>query len=268
LKISQFIPPIVLNFISKLIKPVEPIWAGTFKTWEEASKQCSGYDDDLILEKCKVSLLKVKNGEAAYERDSVVFDEIQYNWTLLAYLQKIALENSGKLCVLDFGGSLGSTYYQNKDFLSSIRNLSWCIVEQPNFVKCGKEYFEEEKLKFYYTLEECLHHQHPNVLLLSSVMQYLDKPYEWLEKFISLDIQYIIIDRTAFVQGEIDLLTVQKVPKSIYNASYPSWFFAKGKFINALNKYNIVATFDSGFTSSMTINNNDNVHWSGIILKK
>ena len=59
---------------------------------------------------------KVKNGEAVYERDSVLFDEIQYSWGLLAGLEKAALEHDGKLCVLDFGGSLGSTYYQNKQF--------------------------------------------------------------------------------------------------------------------------------------------------------
>ena len=45
----------------------------------------------------------MKNGEAVYERDSVLFDEIQYSWGLLAGLQKAALENDGKLCVLDFG---------------------------------------------------------------------------------------------------------------------------------------------------------------------
>ena len=31
-----------------------------------------------VLEKCKNALLKVKNGEAAYERDSVLFNQIQY----------------------------------------------------------------------------------------------------------------------------------------------------------------------------------------------
>ena len=41
-------------------------------------RMSSGYDSQLILDKVLTSTLKVKNGEAAYERDSVLFDEIQY----------------------------------------------------------------------------------------------------------------------------------------------------------------------------------------------
>ena len=243
------------------------IWTGDYETWAAVAAQASGYDSDVILQKCRNALLKVKNGEAVYERDSVLFNEIQYSWPLLAGLQRAALENKGKLCVLDFGGSLGSTYYQNKEFLNTLDELEWCIVEQKTFVDCGKEYFEEEQLKFYYTLEECILEHKPNVLILSSVWQYLEKPYEWIEKFVALKIPYIIIDRTTFVNSERDILTIQTVPEGIYKASYPAWFFNMDHFKDQFENYAILASFDAHEGYVIHLKNGLTSTYKGFILK-
>lgn len=110
--------------------------------------------------------------------------------------------------------------------------------------------------------------QQPNVLLLSSVLQYLDKPYKWISKFVNINIPYVIIDRTAFCGREEDLLTIQNVPGSIYKASYPAWFFSTSMFTSLQKNYKIIAEFDSGYTPRMTINQKDVVYWTGLILKK
>lgn len=268
--VKAFVPPIIVIVIRKLKNQivVQDIWSGDYASWDEAKKKCTGYDTTLILEKCKNALLKVKNGEAVYERDSVLFDQIDYSFGLLAGLQRAALENNGNLCVLDFGGSLGSTYYQNKGFLNSVKSLQWCIVEQLHFVDSGKKNFENDQLKFYYDLEECMSKHKPNVLILSSVLQYLEKPYEWIEKILGFDISYIIIDRTAFTDADRDILTIQKVPEVIYEASYPAWFFGNGVLNKFTKKYKILARFDNGFTKPTTINSKYKVFWNGIILKK
>ena len=56
---------------------------------------------------------KVKNGETVYERDSVIFDQIEYSWPVLTGLMCAAAQNSGCLKVLDFGCSLGSSNLEN-----------------------------------------------------------------------------------------------------------------------------------------------------------
>ena len=241
-------------------------WSGNYKCWSEAIDQTSGYDSGAILEKCKSALSKVKNGEAVYERDSVLFDEVQYSWPLLAGLQRAALE-SGKLCVLDFGGSLGSSYYQNMEFLNTIEELKWCIVEQKNFVDCGKMDFEDNQLKFYYTVEECIKEQNPNVLILSSVLQYLEKPYEWIAKFVALKIPYIIIDRTPFVNSPRDILTIQKVPEQIYKASYPAWFFNMDDFMKCFKQYVTLAAFNAHEGYIINLENGLTSTYKGFILK-
>ena len=93
IKLKHFVPPIFILIYRKIVPKKEKvgIWAGDFASWEEAQSNCSGYDSDIILEKCRNALLKVKNKEAVYERDSVLFDKIQYSWGLLAGIQKATI---------------------------------------------------------------------------------------------------------------------------------------------------------------------------------
>lgn len=267
--IKQFIPPVLVSVLKKkqTIEEPQSMWSGNYNSWSEVMQHCKGYDDELILEKCKNALLKVKNGEAVYERDSVLFAEKEYSTGLLTVLEKAALQDK-KLCVLDFGGSLGSSYYQNKEMLSDINALQWCVVEQLHFVETGKKYFEDEQLKFYSSIEECLQAQQPNVILLSGVLQYLEKPFEWLEKFISLGIEYFILDRTAFIISEGDLLTVQNVPESIYKASYPAWFFNEEKMLSKFHKSYETLFVQNDFTNSKINIANTTAEWKIAAFKK
>ncbi len=220
--------------------------SGDYRAWHEAVRASTGYDGEIILEKTKVALLKVKNGQAVYERDSVVFDEIEYAWPLLAGLMVVAAQSGGKLDVLDFGGSLGSTYFQNRAFLSRLAKVKWNIVEQPRYVETGKEWFEDKHLKFYLHVEDCLAEAQPNVVILGSVLQYLEHPYDILRGLLKLPCNDIIIDRTPFWNGATDRLCVQHVPPSIYPASYPSWIFSTRRFRSHLHEgWEIVAEFDN-----------------------
>lgn len=246
---------------------ITDLWSGNYRCWNDIKEVSDGYSSSIILEKCKSSLLKVKNGEAVYERDSVLFNEIQYSWPLLAGLQRAALENKGKLCVMDFGGSLGSTYYQNKEFLKLVDELEWCIVEQKEFVDCGKDFFQDKKLKFYYSIEECILKHKPDVLVLSGVLQYLEKPYDWIQKFVALKIPYIIIDRTTFVKSERDILTVQNVPEEIYKASYPAWFFNIDAFESHFKNYSTLASFEAHEGYVIHLENGLTSTYKGFVLK-
>ncbi len=244
--IKNITPPFLYKMFEQKSKQDEYGFFGNYKSWNLALKECTGYDADTILNKTRESALKVKNGEAVFERDSYIFDKIQYSWSLLAGIMKTAADNEGRLSVLDFGGALGSHYYQNREFLKGLKEVKWSVVEQKNFVECGKEFFEDEFLKFYHDIETCIAKEHPNVLILSSVIQYMEKPYELLKDVINKGIEYILIDRTAFNVEDYDRLTVQKVPPFIYDASYPAWFLSENKFLSVFNgKYKLVADFEA-----------------------
>lgn len=211
--------------------------SGNYRTWNEAVSASTGYGSVNILEKTKAALLKVKNGEAVYERDSVLFNEIQYAWPLLAGLMWVAARCGGRLNVLDFGGSLGSTYFQNRVFLRYLPYVCWNIVEQAEHVAVGKEYFENKQLRFYPSIKHCLSENKPNVVIFSSVLQYLEHPLDVLNDLLGLcSCDHFIIDMTPFWNGPNNRLCVQNVPPSIYPASYPSWIFSKQEFLDQISK--------------------------------
>src|SRR5205823_2837625 len=91
----------------------------------------------------------------------------------------------GSLSVLDFGGALGSSYFQCRKFLSPLRHLRWSVVEQAAQVACGRADFSNDELVFYESVEACLKQETPDLLVLSSVLQYLPDPHKTLSELLS-----------------------------------------------------------------------------------
>jgi putative methyltransferase (TIGR04325 family) len=60
--------------------------------------------------------------------------------------------------------------------------------------------------------------------------------------------KYIVVDRTAFIEGTKERITVQIVPDFVYKASYPAWFFNEQRFVSAFSaEYSLIRQFDSKF---------------------
>ncbi len=245
------------------------VWVGDYPTWQAAEAASEGYDSAHIVEKCRAAVLKVKRGEAAYERDSVLFEEVQYSWALLAGLQFAAARHAGRLSVLDFGGSLGSTYFQNRAFLRRLPACSWNIVEQPDFVDVGRADFQDEELRFHGSVAECLLATKPNVVVISGSLQYMPNPPALLAEIIGHGFDVVILDRTPFISGQRDVLTVQTVPAEIYQASYPSWFFSRDK-VEALfaADYDLLARTPWWCDPPAYINHEHLASWDGLIFVK
>ncbi len=243
---KSLLPPAVVSGLRQAFggKAKSVRFTGNYKSWKEAEKESTSYAAPEILEKTRAALLKVKAGEAAFERDSATFDVMQHKFPLLAGLLRTAAAERGRLSVLDFGGSLGGTYFQCRKFLSILKDLRWCVVDQPAHVACGEADFANEQLRFYRTVEECLRAERPNVLLLSSVIQYLPEPYLFLKNMLEEKIPYVIIERTTFTRSGIARLTVQHVPAWLYNASYPAWFLSEPSFRKIFaNRYELACEY-------------------------
>jgi putative methyltransferase (TIGR04325 family) len=239
--VKDVTPPLILRTYWRL-RDKSLRFDGDFTNWEEASSHSSGYDSDEIFEKTRAAALKVKSGDAAFERDSVTFDHVEYSFPMLAALLRVACAKQGRLRVLDFGGSLGTGYRQFKSFCPGLQYLAWKVVDQPRMVECGKDLFRNDELDFFSTIDEAVKDESPDVILLSSVLQYLEKPYVVIRDIISLDAASIVIDRTPIADFDRDVLTVQTVPASIYRASYPCWIFSRRKLISAfLHGYSLLS---------------------------
>ena len=206
------------------------IYFGDYASWAEARAKSAGYDDDSILEKTIAATRAVREGRAAWERDSVLFSEPACNAPVLAALRRAAVDGRG-LNLVDFGGALGSTWWQHRPWLAGLGQVRWSVVEQPRWVEAGRREFTTDSLRFYSTLDECCAAERPTVILLSSVLPYLEHPHELLAEIRRRDFRHVIIDRTGFTPRGRDRLTVQRVPEAIYSASYPCWFFDRTELL-------------------------------------
>lgn len=226
---------------------------GDFASWSEAVRHSRGYDDTSILDRVIAATRLVRDGAAAFERDGVAFAEAATNHALLDGL-KAAVPAGGRLSVLDFGGAIGSVYWQHRAWLDTLAEVRWSVVEQAHFVQAGRAEFADNRLRFYGSIEECIAHERPAVLLLSGVLPYLPEPHVLLASVSRLGFDHILIDRTGIVGRPADRLTVQKVPRSLYKASYPCWFFNRERLLahflpqyELLREYGTEDGVDAGF---------------------
>ena len=246
--IKNILPPLIYESLFRWYKQRNKnkflLWEAYDGTWQEAEKECTGYGEASILEKVKASTIQVKNGAAAYERDTVLFDEPMYNWPLISSLQYV-LQHAKNLRIIDFGGALGSTYFQHRTFLNQVESMHWHIVEQTNFVDCGQENFTENNLRFEYDIASAAR-QGIDAILFSCVLHYLQDPFPFIEEAVRAKIPYLIIDRTPFTDADKDVMTIQYVPEKIYKAKYPCRIFSEEKFKQKLlQHYTLIWEFDN-----------------------
>lgn len=208
-----------------VIRAGELSWVGDYPDWESAEKAAGGYDDHSIFAKVRDAAGAVRDGKALWERDSALFQVEKWNWPLLASLFEVAAKNGGELHVLDFGGAFGSVYMQHRRALGALKECVWNVVEQKHFVEAGQREFSNHNLRFHVSAEEALKEDNINVILLSSVLQYLPAAWALLRKLLKTGLP-IILDRAPMLPDK-DRITVQYVPESIYKASYPCRWMSK-----------------------------------------
>jgi putative methyltransferase (TIGR04325 family) len=206
-------------------------FTGPYESWESAALASGGYSNPEIIGRVLAAARRVRDKKAAYERDSILFDEPEYRWPILAALALASEEERLRLEVLDIGGSLGSTYYQHISFLKHFEFVRWAIVEQPELVRYGKAEFEDGELYFYNSVHESLLHEKPRIAICSASLNYIREAYLILEQLRDSNIEFLILDRTGFSDEADDIYFRQKVDKRIYPACYPIRIFSKPKLI-------------------------------------
>lgn len=237
-------PPIAVSAIQRL-RNRSLRWQGSYADWDAAASATRGYADAGILDRVATATEQVVRGAACYERDSVLFYEPDYPYPMLTALLQSALQNDRTLRVVDFGGSLGSSYWQCRPMLESV-TLRWCVVEQPHYVALGRARFANTELSFVETLTRDSIGFSPDVAVASSVLQYLERPDAVLEQIAAVGVRTLIIDRTPITNSEINRICVQHVPDRIARSSYPCWLFSRARLMERLTpKWQVRSEFQS-----------------------
>ena len=214
-------------------------YRGSYPDWSAARAASSGYDDAAILQRVVAATREVHAGRALWERDGALFQTRFVNQPLLAALAKCA-RLSGRLEVVDFGGSLGSTWWQHRSELASLGLTAWRVVEQEHFVRAGHE-FAGDVLSFHPNLEDAWKKGRPTVVLFSGVLQCIEEPDVILREVLRLAAPHVVMDRTPFVLRGSTRLAVQYTPPELGGGTYPCWHFRKDDLLRTLTEsYDIV----------------------------
>lgn len=238
---KELLPNAVLRLLRRWRRALSPssyhAFRGNYPDWAAAMQDAGGYAEEAILQQVLAAALKVKNGEAAFERDGVVFDEITYSYPLLASLLLSAANDRDEFCVVDVGGALGSTYSQHRRLLPE-KTAAWHIVEQPNYVKVGCEQFADETLHFHPALDDIPETPVPDAFLFSGVLQYLKDSIGMLQATAQRAPRHIIIDRTPLISATASpRIVVQHVARQVMPASYPCRLLSAEDLRQALPDY-------------------------------
>lgn len=247
--------------IKALVRPVLPVrlvswwrqcfgwrwFRGNFGDWAEARAAARGYDDGAVLERVIAAARAARKGQGAWDRDGVVFAQPTVHRPLLRALEQAAAENDSCLCLVDFGGALGSTWWQHRSALQGF-TVSWRIVEQTALVEVGRKEFTDGVLSFHHTMRAALTDGPVHAMLFSSVLPYLEKPHATLAEAVSLRVPHVILDRTPFVTGGGDRLVVQFTPPQLGGGSYPCWLFDRQSLLTTMQaEYDLVAEWPVEF---------------------
>lgn len=223
-----------------LVPPAVSAWAASrskhatqfteVASWDQAVAESTGYTHSTILDRVDAATRQVIAGHAAYERDGFLFSEPDYRWQLATALLR-AHARDGYLRVVDFGGSLGSVYWQHRNLLPT-SGVEWTVVEQPHFVERGKA-LPTTAISFSDNLSAALAAQ-PNVVILSSVLQYMADPLQVIDQVVDSSPGSVVIDRTPMHGGLTNIPTIQRVPPHIYSGSYPAWILSQSQLAHRL----------------------------------
>lgn len=231
--LKPFVPPVLADAARRTFR-VGMRYDGPFDRWDVAVQASGGYSTDLILERVVHATREVVAGRAAFERDSALFEAPQHRFSLLAGLLHAAALARGRLHVIDFGGALGSVYWQYRALLTGLPDLRWVVVEQPSFVEAGRCEFAGGPLAFETDFDAAAAQLASPLILASSVLQYVREPETTLRLFAGCGAACLILDRTPISEEETHNVCVQHVPREIYPASYPSWVFARKRLFGDL----------------------------------
>ena len=137
--------------------------------------------------------------------------------------------------VLDVGGGGGDYFRQFQEFAPQI-NFDWTVLETPAMAEAMSNEFGQNltNLRWVSSMENT--EEIYDVVLCSSVLQYVAKPTELLGTLVEKS-EFLIINRIPLVDSAQHFIAVQRIITNGKRASYPVHFFGETLFLDELSLY-------------------------------
>jgi len=138
--------------------------------------------------------------------------------------------------ILDVGGSVGTHHFLVK-FLYPQKSYEWRIVENKSLVELQNQQEISAELKYYHDLSVAIEGFIPDLIILSSSLQYLDEPLKKLKALANLGSKFLLITKTPMSnKGPITIIQT-----SNWNSNGPGEYTMPGKKKKLRNKCQILS---------------------------
>lgn len=179
--------------MNNLIKELRP-FLGTPSYYHNPPLEANYHDDSTVID--LYNLFKQANAHGLYERDGQI---LEVPWVCPHLIDTLANPWLASHNVVDFGGSLGTSFWAIKGFYPELfKNISsWTVYELPQLVSLAKNRLSNNTLFFTDAISELP--SHPTIILFSGVIQYLPSSLlDTIHSYISSSssITSIVLDRT------------------------------------------------------------------------
>jgi len=236
----------VIGPVYRLVIPNQLRLGGPYSSYLEAISYATGYDSPVIASKVEEATRAVLEGRGAYERDGTVFQVRPY----LKINQILKNLVTPKTVIADFGGGLGGLYINSPElFPLGCRRI---VIEQTSMVYTGRRITEEYDLAIDFIDSNSQAIPKLDVLVLSSVLQYLEKPWavvEWLIQ--SSNPEVVILDRTAIRRGESQWHIQLNTGYYEKTVNYPIQILDSKKLLGAFSRYRVMTTWHNHFDARL-----------------
>ncbi|MDB0022452.1 methyltransferase, TIGR04325 family [Flavobacteriaceae bacterium] len=230
-------------------------------SWDHALKNSHNYNQDKLVNNIFLSTQNVLKKKYKYESDGINFNNLNIDHNFLESLKKcIKTDNT---ILLDFGGSLGTTFFKYHDLISKNKLIEWFIIEQEKIFEKSKILNFPINLKFFKNIDEI--QVKPDIILLGSVLQYIEHHNKLLTKLISLKPNYVFIERTIFSINNLEPIYIQENYFNFKKTSYPVRAISLKLLIKFMLKANYIVV---NKYENKDIIAGDNVKVNSILFKK
>jgi putative methyltransferase (TIGR04325 family) len=138
--------------------------------------------------------------------------------------------------ILDVGGSVGTHHFLAK-LLYPQKSFEWRIVENKSMVELQNQQEISAELKYYHDLSVAIEGFKPDLIILSSSLQYLDEPLKKLKVLANLGSKFLLITKTPMSKkGPITIIQT-----SNWNSNGPGEYAMPEKKRKLRNKCQILS---------------------------
>ena len=197
------------------------------KSWSDATSRSSGYQSPQTIN-------SLVGSDPVDELNQGIESHVgsRFQQIASAFLEGIAaVQHQSMVRVLDIGGGLGEYFFLFEKMVPSLE-LQWTIIETPVVCELARSTTPTRaNLSWINRLDDA--EGHFDIALMSGVIQYVERPYELLNKGIEKS-DFLILNRCPITHSQRRVVCIQRPGFFESKGSYPVHMLSETELISYL----------------------------------